>query len=205
MTVKKKTTKKKTTGKKALSSTEMRLELKRQAVHLCFGSVLAVVVFWLGKSALPLLALAITFGFVTFRLINHGFKLFLFQWFIDKFERAKVHPGKGALMFLIGAFIALALFEPRVVFVALLVLAFGDSFSTVVGKGFGRTRLFSDKTFEGFLGGFIAAFFACWFYLPLNIALAASFTGAFVELFTFTDDNIEIPLAVSLVIYIMKA
>lgn len=90
--------------------------------------------------------------------------------------------------------------EPVIVSAAILQLALGDAASALVGKAYGRVKLFGGrKSLEGSLAGFAvgyAAALACG--VRPGAAAAAAFAGAAVELLPTTawfNDNLWIPVA----------
>ena len=124
-------------------------------------------------------------------------------WFIKKFERDNVRPGLGVINFLMGIFISLVFFEPKVVFIGVLALAFNDSFSTIVGVGFGKHKIRGKKTLEGSIGGFLGTLIITLFFLSWQMALIVAFAATLIELFAVLDDNMLIPPIVSLLITII--
>jgi dolichol kinase len=100
--------------------------------------------------------------------------------------------------------------DPMIVGAAILQLALGDAASALVGKAFGRTKLFGGlKSLEGSLAGFsvgFAAALACG--VRPGAALAAALAGALAELLPTTpwfNDNLWIPVASATVLKIVGA
>ena len=182
----------------------MRKEIERQAFHLVLGTVLAALILILGKFySLAIFGTAMIAGIVLSELLHKNIRIPPFHWFIQRLERRGVKPGMGTLNFVLGAFIALVFFDPKIVFVSVLILAFGDSFSTIIGKGFGSKRLNNGKSLEGFLGGFIASLFVTLPYLNIYTGAVACFIASFIELVCPVDDNVVIPPVASLIIYML--
>jgi len=90
--------------------------------------------------------------------------------------------------------------DPVIVGAAILQLAFGDAASALVGKAWGRTKLFGgEKSLEGSLAGFAVGFAAA---LACGVrpaaAFAAALAGSLAELLPTTpwfNDNLWIPVA----------
>ena len=182
----------------------MRKETERQVVHLVLGTLLASVILLLGKFySLVLLGTLIVAGIFLSELLHKGIRVEPFHWFVRRMEREKVRPGQGTLTFVLGPFIALVFFEPSIVFLSVLILAFADSFSTIVGKGIGAIKIYNGKTLEGFLGGFLASLFVVIPYLSMPAALVSCLVASLTELLSPVDDNIVIPPLSSLIIYMM--
>jgi dolichol kinase len=175
------------------SKKELPFEIKRQAFHLVSGTFLGLLVLVVDKqTALALLAVAIIVGVYISQLFVKKKRIPLVGWFVDRFEREGALPGNGLLTAVMGGFIALAFFDSFIVFISLLLLAYVDSFSTVIGKSIGKTRILGKKTLEGAIGGFVAGFFIAAMFLPMEIAALAAIVATIVEVLPL-DDNISIP------------
>lgn len=102
----------------------------------------------------------------------------------------------GATYLLISSFLVIMIFHKPIAILCLLFLVFGDGLAAVVGKKFGRTRLFG-KTIEGSLA-FAAVSVAVGFVfpgVPFLIRLAGALTAAVVEILPMqTSDNLRIPI-----------
>ena len=157
---------------------------------------------------IPLLSLVL--AIIILYLLSLGYKnkfrVPVLSNIIDATERPEVievSPARGALMFLVGSTITLVLFSFNIAIVAasIAVLAMGDSFSTLAGKRLGRHRIpyNKEKSLEGTLFGFIAAFAGAWALVPWPIALAGAMTGMLSESLSLrVDDNLIIPIAAAL-------
>ena len=112
----------------------------------------------------------------------------------------------GPITLGLGAFLALSLFPLETASIAIYALAFGDGFAGLVGKTFGNTRpaFLYGKSLEGSLACFFMVFISSWRVcrnLPLSLSVA--FTASIVEALPLEDfDNILLPLAVGLVVYL---
>jgi len=184
----------------------MKKELQRNIVHLLFGVIIAMVILKLEhQTSLMLFGVLIIIGTLFSEAIIKGKKIPLITWFIKKFERNKVRPGLGVINFLIGVFISLVFFNSYIVFLSVLVLAFNDSFSTVIGIAFGKHRIRGKKTLEGSIGGFIGTVLIISFFInSLTEVLIISLTATIIEAITSLDDNLIIPPSISLLIKIIK-
>ena len=138
-------------------------------------------------------------------------RLPVISWILKNFEREKDirdWPLKGTVFFIMGALLASLIFSKEAAFVAVLMLAIGDSASTLIGRPLGSRKHFHNprKTIEGTIAGSFAAYIAAAFFVPLNMAVVGAIVFGIVESFDFKDrhmyfdDNIIVPLAVGLVI-----
>jgi dolichol kinase len=181
-------------------------ETHRKLFHMAFGAALAIGIFILGKDdgLMALFAmLAAGLPIIHWKMTGNedGFvDLFLFHM-----ERRVVVPGTGALMFVVGAILALA-FSSQVqhAVAVLMMFALGDGASTIVGLR-GTHQIFYNrrKTWEGTVTFFVAA--ACGGFpllgfggLPLAALLALT-----ESLPLPVDDNIAIPTAGAIASYFL--
>jgi len=91
---------------------------------------------------------------------------------------------------------------------AILILLFGDSASTIIGRKWGKHALpyHHEKTWEGSLAFFVVGLVVALTQVPLTPAFFGVLFGALTEAYSPVDDNIPIPLVsalvMSLVIYL---
>jgi len=184
----------------------MKVEVRRQFIHFLFGSLIISLVALRGtQEALLVISIAFLAGLVLSYAIRKGIKVPLVCSVVDCVQRhyEKELPGKGALLFFLGAIMTMVLFPgQKIVLGALCVAVYGDAASTVFGIRFGRHRIAGKKTLEGTLGGILASgLFLCLLF-PLHMALLAAVIGMLAELLPF-DDNFTIPLAVGITLSIL--
>jgi dolichol kinase len=116
-----------------------------------------------------------------------------------------VHTTTGSL-----AAMLIARGDPVIVGAAIGSLAFGDAAAALVGKAFGRTKLFGgQKSLEGSLACFAACFaLAIGVGVRPGAALASASAATAVELLPttgFFNDNLWMPLAAAAVLRLMGA
>ncbi len=184
----------------------MDLETKRQLIHAS-GIVVALYVRWsynaLGFLA-PFATLAGTIIFLYLAAEAHKRKLRLpvVSALIDAAERPEAiekSPASGALFFFIGSLFSLLLFSSNinVVCASILILAIGDSVSTLIGKKFGRSKIFYNpaKSLEGSISGFVFAFLGAATQINLPTAFIGALAGMLVEsLPVKINDNLTVPV-----------
>ncbi len=187
-------------------------EVRRKAVHLCLGLILGILVFALPAFEniiflLSCLALATILSLYT-KYRRPKLIVFLLGFF-DKPEDMIKFPGKGAVFYLVGALLAVALFEKNVAAASLFILAVGDPAAHITGKYFGKNKLpiNSKKCLEGSLAGIFAGTIAAAFAIPLHAAFIGAVSGMVAEAIDIKgiglDDNFSIPVTAGIVMSIL--
>ncbi|MFH1546364.1 MAG: hypothetical protein ABIE14_03235 [Patescibacteria group bacterium] len=185
------------------------LEIRRQLLHIFLGLTLVTLLnhgildswnlFWI-------LILGIILSWLSLK-----FRIPIVAWFLDKFERKQVRPGKGAITYFIGVILALQIFPPEIAYAAILILAVGDGVSSLIGP-FGklRTKLSDKKLLEGTIaGGAFGGAAAMVFVAPLE-AFAAAFIAMIFEAMEIRfnqkllNDNVTVPLVAGTVIVLLR-
>ena len=206
----------------------MDLEVRRQLIHMSGAVTPFYLQFfyehfssWLAPEALVAGMLAV--GYLIAELYKRGVRIPVFASLVDMAEREEVKhtsPGKGTFRFFMGVLAAMLIFGSVlnapffIVGSGILVLALGDSMSTLAGKRLGARKLpyNRDKSVEGTLAGAAYALVGVLLYLTLlqgvaipeaaKLAFAASAAGMLVESLPLgIDDNLTIPLAGSAAAY----
>lgn len=169
-------------------------ELVRQVIHLGVGLGIAALVLLLDHSvATAILAGGLFIGVILVDLILRGSAIPVVSWLLRFVDRSDPLPGRGALFFAVSALTCVILFPATVVVPALVALAVLDSVTTLVGKRYGRRRIYNGKSYEGTLSGIAITVFALLPFLTLPGALVVSAVAGMIELFSPVDDNLVIP------------
>ena len=100
-------------------------------------------------------------------------------------------------MFNVGIVFPIVFLDTQTACAAIAVLALGDSFSTIVGKSYGRHRI-GVKSLEGFLAFVAAAYVGALLFVDQQTALTFAFIGGLVELLININDNLTIPVSLTL-------
>ncbi len=179
-------------------------ELGRQLIHATFGLLFLVPLHALGVYEFALLLLSGLIAGISVSLaLRRGFHVPIAKELVDAFERPdEMHiPGQGTLHFVMGLFLATIICPyTKVLDVTIIVLSVGDSASTIAGKAIGRTPIpYSPrKTVEGSLVGFTTAALASLAWTgDVVISILAAGVGMLVESLPTPNDNVTIPVAVS--------
>ncbi len=175
------------------------LELKRQLIHIFLGIIFVLLYFYELIDWWHFLILIILMYVILFIFKKSKFKLITFS--LEMFDRKQSYiPAWGAFSFIKGFFLASLFFNGNIALAAMIILTFGDGFSTLIGYYFGKHPLQWDKkkTWEGTISGFITAFLGAIIFVTPFIAFIGVFIGMLVESLKkrhpLLDDNLLIPL-----------
>ncbi|HIH17094.1 MAG TPA: hypothetical protein HA252_06845 [Candidatus Diapherotrites archaeon] len=185
----------------------MKLEVERQLFHLVMGTAFVLVVHFFGVQETLYFSLALlALGTGVAWLLGKGVRLpFVYDALrLAEREHEKGIPGFGAFKFVSAVSLLTLLFQSeRVVLGALLVLAYGDSFSTWVGKNFGRIKTAGNRTLEGTVAGVVSSFLILGLFFEPFTAFATALAGMLAE-YLPVDDNYSIPLVSAAALTLLK-
>ena len=182
-------------------------EVGRKIIHITILIVLAAYFFIqdqlvgagytaaLAKQValLFLVALLIVFLILEYFRLELGWKMPFFSQFIRPKEQNKMY---GVVYFLSATIISLAVFDYKIALAALLMTTFGDMVAALVGKKYGTTLIYRNKTWAGFFGELITNLIVGFLildsiYVILGMALVAAIVETLVD---ELDDNLLIPI-----------
>lgn len=177
-------------------------ELKRKAIHL--ASLVIPVGYYLTPNAWTreweralLASVILSLAIEIFR-INHPRARNMFRHFFGELLRNHEEASLlGSTYLLIACLLSIHLFAKPVAVLALSFLIVGDTTAAIVGKSFGRVRLFG-KTVEGSLACLLVCFAITRFLpeVPFRAALVGAVVATVFELLPIPlDDNFRIPLS----------
>lgn len=192
---------------------EKKLELKRQLFHMGMG-VAIVILFSLNILTVKSLFVIFFAGFVI-SLLSKKHKIPLIYWFLKNFERKedlKKNPGIGPFFYIAGTLVSFLIFEKNIALASVMILAFGDSVCTIVGKFTGKIKhVFNPKKcLEGTVFGIFCASLAASLFVSTASAFLGSTVAMLFEAFelrigkTLIDDNLTIPFISALTIYLFQ-
>jgi dolichol kinase len=191
-------------------------ELIRKGIHMSSLAIPVVYYFITRETALSILVpLLLLFGVSDLaRVFIPAFGSFYERWFgflLRRHELAEGHKRlNGATYVLLSAALCVWLFPKMIVITAFAILIVSDTAAALVGRKFGRHPLVQGKSFEGSTAFFVSALIVVALapkvhYLPLEyvIGTVAALVGTLVEAVSgdMIDDNLSIPLSVSLVMW----
>jgi len=186
------------------SPEEIRIELTRKAFHLLIA-LAPTLLFFSRAWTLALLIAGTGFYALVESLRLRGVRTPLISSITEKAAR-KRDDGyfvKGPVTLGLGAILAILLFSLEAASIAIYILAFGDGFSSLVGKTVGHVKLpfTKGKSLEGsitcFVASFLSAYLVSWRPAP---SLAIAIFSTVIEALPTKDwDNIILPLSAGLV------
>ncbi len=192
-------------------------EVVRKLIHLLSLSIPAIYYFTPRSTAIIILAcltaaaLFIDVGRYYSKDVGKVFYN-IFGFMLRKHEvDHKKKNLNGATYVLLSALICVIFFPKVFVVTSFSILIISDSLAALIGRKFGRHRLFS-KSWEGTLAFFFSASIVVLFTPKLQgilteylIGIFAAMIGAIVENISFglADDNLTIPISISLTMWIL--
>lgn len=187
---------------------ELRTELLRKSIHLTVGLVPILASISL-NGTMALLAVGTLFYLFTEKVRLDGSSIPFISdiTLLASRSRDKGNVVLGPITLGVGAMACLLLYPQPAATIGLYALAFGDGFSSLIGKFFGTIKLpyTGGKTLEGTLAGVIAvviAVFAKTGNPGMSISIAL-FAGV-LELLPLKDfDNILIPVGTGYFAYLL--
>lgn len=119
----------------------------------------------------------------------------------DPFGIMRKHEKKnvsGMLFMVLSTIVVFTVFDFRIALTALLITVFGDLVSALVGIRYGKHKIKTGKTWEGFAAGLVMNLFIAGVFLweyPL-ILFAMAIVASVVEFLTYKlDDNLTVPIS----------
>jgi len=189
------------------------LETRRKTCHIITG-VTVVLLHEHGYIGLTHLLILLALGSILTAL-SLKFKIPFIHFLLKTFGRpGERPPARGALSMVAGIIIALYLFEPAIAYASILILAFGDAFTGLIGHSLRNTthvkktkNPFSEfRLVEATIFGIIMGTLTASIYVSITEAFLASGAAMFIESIEFKfdkhliDDNLLIPLTAGLIL-----
>jgi dolichol kinase len=182
-----------------MPSREFVLEILRKSVHLV--SILIVLIYeFYGKEAIlwVLMLFLVTVLILDYFRVEHGIRI---PFFYVMYRKSESDRFGGHIFFALGAISVISLFSREIAYAAILMATFGDLAAALIGKFYGKRRVFqklfkNDKSIEGSASEFIIDFLIGLLILGNPIV---SLVMAFLATLTETavnkiDDNLIVPV-----------
>lgn len=114
----------------------------------------------------------------------------------------------GATYILLSIFLTILLFTKPIAVTAIAFIMVGDSLAALIGRKFGRHKIFKTKSIEGLLGCLAGTLTVAFFAPELTffVTIPGAFIAAIVESLPLqVDDNLTVPLISGLSMMIIQA
>lgn len=182
-------------------------EARRKLIHLSFIVLpLALLHEWLpwprGKSEFRLLFLVlvvIAIAIDVLRIHEQRVRQFFRQFFGEMIREHERFGLLGSTYLVLAALLAIEIFPQPVAAAAVGFTVVGDALAAIVGRAYGRHRVFG-KSLEGVLGCLFgclawAAYLVVAGHLPWSVVVAGALVATLVEMLPIPlDDNLGITL-----------
>ena len=182
----------------------------RRVFHMLGGVAMASIVHLIGPgSVVPVAtlagALAAALALDWIRLRSRVANKRFFRFFSALASPREARKLASSTWFLLGALTVLVVTPDRVFVPAMLVLALADPSASVVGRLWGRHKL-GKGSWEGTAAFFVVATVVLVPFAGLQMALVAAAAVAVLEVMPIgVDDNLTVPLATALVLWLLGA
>lgn len=194
--------------RKRATRQEVVIELTRKSIHLLIAFVPLLLSI---SKTLTIALLAVgTCGYVVFETLRmKGIHIPLISAITAQAARLRDAGRfvKGPVTLGLGALASVLLFSPTSASIAVYILAFGDSFSSIVGKTIGKVKMpfTRGKSLEGSLTCFLVSLLSAFaISRKFGPSLIIAGVSTFVEALPAKDwDNILLPLAAGLTATLM--
>lgn len=164
-------------------------------------SVLIVLIYeFFGKETVlwVLMVFLVTVLFLDYLRLEQGLKIPLFHIMYREKEAGRMG---GHIYFSLGAIAAISLFSREIAYAAVLMATFGDLSAALVGKSYGKHKVFrkafkNDKTLEGSTAELFVNILIGFYFLgnPTIAFLMAFFATLTETAVNKIDDNLAVPV-----------
>ncbi len=175
---------------------DIKHELGRKAVHLT-SVIIILLYYWTGKefTLYFLTAVLVIFIAVEYFRVEHRKKIPVFWRFFRPKEDGVMG---GNATFMMGAIIAISVFDKEIASAAILMTTFGDMAAAIFGKAFGKTWIpgLKDRAVEGCAAEFLVNVIVGIVFLDsIMVIMVMALVATIVETLIYKlDDNLIIPI-----------
>ena len=176
----------------------MKKEILRKSFHIIFGTIFLALIWLAGTwTSFEIILGCLVIGTLISMAMRKGWDIPFLGKLVEFVERPNERhfPGKAAVLFFVSALLLLFLFRntPLIALAALSVQVYADAAAALIGKPFGKHKIYHRKSVEGTLACLIVAFICLQFFLPLHIAIMGAVVATAIEVLPF-DDNLWVPI-----------
>ena len=182
-----------------MPSREVVFEVLRKSVHLV--SILIILIYeFFGKEAIlwVLMLFLVTVLVLDYFRLEHDMRIPFFYTMYRKDEADRLG---GHIFFTLGAISSIALFSKEIAYASILMATFGDLAAALIGKFYGKRRVFqklfkNDKSIEGSASEFVIDFLIGLLIIgnPI-VSMVMAVLATLTETVTNKiDDNLVVPV-----------
>jgi phytol kinase len=188
----------------------VRIEILRKSIHMMVAFVPAFAKINIGITLALLASAVFAYTFAEYLRIN-GRKVFIISGITEAASRSGTNEYfvLGPVTLAIGAMLSLMLYPAQAAAIAIYALAFGDGFSSLFGKIYGRVAIpfTGGKTFAGSLACLVSVFFVALSVTgSLRSAAVIAMSATLLEALPAGDlDNIIVPVGTGFVAWVLVA
>ncbi|AKB29340.1 phytol kinase [Methanosarcina siciliae T4/M] len=182
-----------------MPSRDAIFEVLRKSVHLV--SILIVLIYeFYGKETIlwVLMLFLVTVLILEYFRLEQGMKI---PFFYMMYREHEADSCGGHIYFALGAIAAISIFSKEIAYAAVLMTTFGDLAAALIGKFYGKKRIFkqvfkNDKSLEGSASEFIIDLLIGLFIVgdPFVALIMAFFATLSETAVNQIDDNLVIPI-----------
>lgn len=185
----------------------MALELRRKSVHL-IGLIVPIFYIFIERHQAIIAVGVLVFIALLIELLKtlwSSFRVVFYEAFTPLLRSHERNGAvTGATYFLIGIFLPILLFPKILAIVCIFFMILGDMAAALIGKKWGRTKLFSRKSLEGSLACFLVCILIALVKFNPVVAAIGALVATMVEVLpTKLDDNLTMPLLSGLAMYLV--
>ncbi|MDD5258766.1 MAG: SEC59/DGK1/VTE5 family protein [bacterium] len=190
--------------------------MKRPLFHFIGGMIFPIAYYFIDREILLRIMAAALVLVLLFELVRAKYPLFnnwTWQNFRGFFKENEKKTVTGMPYFISGILVTVLFFDKPIAITALCFLTFGDVTAAIIGKKFGRYKLFPPRSMEGSAAFFIIAilvgFILKQYFFPADLTviaiLASAFIAAVVETLPIAlDDNLTIPIIAGAALHLLR-
>lgn len=176
----------------------------RNLFHVFFGSLFLLMIRFLEHKLLLIsLSIMLILGAFIALMLDSGIKVPIF-WhlavYLAKESERKHLLGFDAFLSVFAILLSCVAFPKQIALLSVAMFTFGDAISAIVGKIWGRYRLYQTKTLEGAVAEFVLCLFLGMLMLAPWKALLVAFSFTFIEVIVPEHDNFALILGTAIVI-----
>ena len=194
----------------AITNRISKSNLIRELIHTSGLLVPFICIYLLNNMIVATLLLVVaiiysTSEFLRLNGVNVPIISTITLWAADRSELQEYNT--SPIFHALGIALTLLIFPPPICYATIAVLTLGDSFASIFGKKFGRTKVSfnTGKSVEGSIAGLMVAFLGALLFVDPLTAMIGAASGILIEMLPLPiDDNMTMPFASGLAMLIFN-